>query len=331
MPFTKMGTFTFDHTNQQDDLYKAKSAAEIKAAFDSRGNELKTTINNLIDALQATTGAGNIGTAPIVGVGGTTVQSMLESLKTLINQTTLGQIVDGSITEAKLSFDPATQVELNNHDAKDATLTAKGHVQLSSSTSSTSEILAATPKAVKDALDAAKTASVPLSQKASTNGVATLGSDTRLPLIQAPARTYGSTTLTGTFPVRTGTSPYTWTIKALSIPLTPDTQKVTIFYGNVIVRVFKGFDKLYSAINSNTSNQELFVDVNLGLPADGTTFTGTSNPWIPINIGYLFADNNINIDDMYIQGNNLIIKMHNGSTNVNNSVSSNTIKYIMEG
>ncbi|KIL46928.1 hypothetical protein KP77_24960 [Jeotgalibacillus alimentarius] len=44
------------------------------------------------------------------------------------------------------------------HPAEDATLTKKGHVQLSSSVTSTSETLAATPKAVKTAMDRADAA-----------------------------------------------------------------------------------------------------------------------------------------------------------------------------
>lgn len=80
-----MGDFTFNHVAQQDDLYKSMSAEQIKQAFDSRGNELKTVVNNLIDALQATTGAGNIGATTIEGLTGTTVQSLIESLKTLVD------------------------------------------------------------------------------------------------------------------------------------------------------------------------------------------------------------------------------------------------------
>lgn len=170
MPLTKMGAFSFDHSNQQDDLYKVMSALEIKQAFDSRGNELKTALNNLIDALNATTsgdsGAKNIGATSIAGLTGNDVQTLLEALKTLvdtkanlidvysktdlqsvadgnsgadkigvtpistspsnlqgllewlkqqIDSTILGQIPDGSITPSKLSFDPATQTEIDEH------------------------------------------------------------------------------------------------------------------------------------------------------------------------------------------------------------------------
>ncbi|MDX8359831.1 phage tail protein [Cytobacillus sp. IB215316] len=48
--------------------------------------------------------------------------------------------------------------DVSEHKAEDATTSRKGHVQLSSSTSSTSEMLAATPKAVKAAMDKANEA-----------------------------------------------------------------------------------------------------------------------------------------------------------------------------
>lgn len=50
-----------------------------------------------------------------------------------------------------------TDQQLAAHTAEDASLTQKGHVQLSSDTNSTSETLAATPKAVKAAYDLAST------------------------------------------------------------------------------------------------------------------------------------------------------------------------------
>lgn len=60
-------------------------------------------------------GATKIKTSPISGLAGTNVQTMLESANEKINQATLGQIPDGSITEQKLAFNPATQSELDAH------------------------------------------------------------------------------------------------------------------------------------------------------------------------------------------------------------------------
>jgi hypothetical protein len=64
-------------------------------------------------------GANKVGTSPITGVSGTTVQDMLSSLKNLINQTVLGQIPDGSITKTKLAFSPADETDLVSHKADD--------------------------------------------------------------------------------------------------------------------------------------------------------------------------------------------------------------------
>jgi len=119
--------------------------------------------------LGATTGAGLVGATAPTGLTGTTTQALINALKTAIDNTVLGQIPDrslttikhalASITTAELSFDVATQAELTAHLADDASLTAKGHVQLSNSTISTSETLAATASSVKVAMDKANAAS----------------------------------------------------------------------------------------------------------------------------------------------------------------------------
>ncbi|EHQ92124.1 tail fiber protein [Desulfosporosinus youngiae] len=74
----------------------------------------------------------------------------------------------------------AAQTDLVAHLAEDATLTTKGHVQLSSSTTSTSTTLAATPSAVKVAMDKAN-AAIPSSQKGVANGIADLDSSGNVP------------------------------------------------------------------------------------------------------------------------------------------------------
>lgn len=75
---------------------------------------------------------------------------------------------------------------------ENATTSAKGIVQLSSATNSTSEVLASTPAAVKTAMDAAATAqakadaAIPVGQKGTASGVATLGADSLVPAVQIP-------------------------------------------------------------------------------------------------------------------------------------------------
>lgn len=95
-----------------------KSSAELKAWWDSSPEEVRVSFNALIDSLLSSatgdSGAHNIGSASIAGVSGSTVFAQISDLKTQLQQTSLGQIADGTITVQKLAFDPATQVELNN-------------------------------------------------------------------------------------------------------------------------------------------------------------------------------------------------------------------------
>ena len=93
------------------------STALLKQWFDSSTEEVRVALNGVIDDLIATTpgssGADQIGSATITGVTGNTVYAQLVDLKVQLNQSVLGQIPDGTVTPAKLSFDPATQVELD--------------------------------------------------------------------------------------------------------------------------------------------------------------------------------------------------------------------------
>jgi hypothetical protein len=118
MPLTKQGNFTFNHVDQQDDLYKSQSALEIKTDFDSRAEELKVTLNNLIDALNSTetgdSGAKNISSESIPGLVGNDVYSMMTSLKNQLDSTVLGVVPDGSITKIKL--DPSMYAQLADYE-----------------------------------------------------------------------------------------------------------------------------------------------------------------------------------------------------------------------
>ena len=61
-----------------------RSAADMKTVFDSNSNQLKDSLNAVIDALLATDGAGNIGAA-VSGMDGATVAALLAELKGLID------------------------------------------------------------------------------------------------------------------------------------------------------------------------------------------------------------------------------------------------------
>lgn len=92
---------------------KKALSADINAEFDN----IVQGVNNVDDEitnLKNSNGASNIGTSQITGVTGDNVQDMLSSLKNSINQGVLGQIPNGSITEEKLAFNPATQTELDD-------------------------------------------------------------------------------------------------------------------------------------------------------------------------------------------------------------------------
>lgn len=116
MPLTKHENFSFNHSDQPNDLYNVETSTQIKANFDSRAKEVSDVLNTMIDQLQSIadgdSGADNIGATPI-STSPNNVQGILEWLHGQIVQVSLGQIPDGSITPDKLSFDPATQQELD--------------------------------------------------------------------------------------------------------------------------------------------------------------------------------------------------------------------------
>lgn len=60
-----------------------RSASDMKAIFDSNSNQLRTALNNLIDAL-AQGGASDIGAA-VEGMEGNTIENILAELKSLID------------------------------------------------------------------------------------------------------------------------------------------------------------------------------------------------------------------------------------------------------
>lgn len=118
MPLDKLNAFTTKVQDLADKPNSTMSAAELKAKFDAAPDELRLAFNQLIDDLGSVvdgdSGADNVGVTPIE-TSPSTLQGTLEWLKTQIDGTVLGQIPDGSVTPVKLSFDPATQLELNEH------------------------------------------------------------------------------------------------------------------------------------------------------------------------------------------------------------------------
>lgn len=92
------------------------SAAQVKAQIDSSPEELRQSLNGLIDILMSVTagdsGSENIGSANIAGVTGSTVHAQLSDIKTQLNNATTGSLPDGSITTAKYADNSVTASKL---------------------------------------------------------------------------------------------------------------------------------------------------------------------------------------------------------------------------
>jgi len=101
-------SFAFNHADQQDNLGQAFSGDfnAVQTALDSRAEELRVLINQLLYALDSATdgssGADNIKATAIADVTGSTVQTILEDLKGQIDTIVGGGIPAGSVTIDKL-------------------------------------------------------------------------------------------------------------------------------------------------------------------------------------------------------------------------------------
>jgi len=101
------------------------TAPQLQALYDKFGLEFQSWFTNVHLAELASSditssGSNGIGSGPINGVAGTTVYAQLVAIKGIIDSMVLGQIPLGTIGVGQLSFDPATQAEL---DAINSTLT----------------------------------------------------------------------------------------------------------------------------------------------------------------------------------------------------------------
>ncbi len=135
-----------NYVRQLDDHVKGGAEA-VKFAMDRFGEEFKEWFNNTylpawLSTENGNSGADNVGATPILP-GADTVQKALEALLTQIQAATIGQIPDGTITDAKLS-NQAGQIkskvtalennlseiegEVDSHKAENATLNQLGHV-----------------------------------------------------------------------------------------------------------------------------------------------------------------------------------------------------------
>ncbi len=99
---------------------------------------------------------------------------------------TVRDTLDGDVAANLASQIQTAQSELEAHKNTNASLTTKGHVQLSNATNSTNELLAATPKAVKAAYDLANEAK----QSANSGKIAIATAITNMGVSASPADTF---------------------------------------------------------------------------------------------------------------------------------------------
>lgn len=112
MALTQLTTDLSNHQNLADkpNQNEGYTSTQLKVLYDKAPNDIKEYINTvLLPALESVTdgssGADKIGATEIATGSGTTVQAVLEWLKTQIDNTVLGDIPDGSLTNAKLATD----------------------------------------------------------------------------------------------------------------------------------------------------------------------------------------------------------------------------------
>jgi hypothetical protein len=127
---TNRTTFTFNHADQVDEYGASVGNFDtVQTNFDSRAEQNLTDINDIKDTLASETvgdsGAHNIKSAGIAGIlsgAAATIYAMLSALKTYVDAAQMGQILDGSLDDVKLS-NTAGQIKdrFTTHEAEMAT------------------------------------------------------------------------------------------------------------------------------------------------------------------------------------------------------------------
>ncbi len=103
---SKVGTWINPVSSEAD--RPARTAEEMKAVFDSNSNQLKDALNGLIDALCSKEAAGQLGSAAIAEISGSTVGEQLLSLRDYAQS---------------MGIANGTLVSVNGHTGKNITLT----------------------------------------------------------------------------------------------------------------------------------------------------------------------------------------------------------------
>jgi hypothetical protein len=118
MGFPKLDSFKKKVSDLPDKPNTQLPSAELKAHFDAAPEELRIAFNKLIDELEGPNAITFIPVDNAVGIPNGTLKEVLEYLKGQINNATLGQIIDGSITPVKLHADSkrATVIKIDDTD-----------------------------------------------------------------------------------------------------------------------------------------------------------------------------------------------------------------------
>ena len=106
MSFTRSTTNTTVHQNMPDyPSGEGYTTSQLKTAFDAPATGLKSDLNGLMTELEDTSSASNLGATAIAAGDDSdgNVQAKLEKLQDELTGIALGDIPDGSITQAKLN------------------------------------------------------------------------------------------------------------------------------------------------------------------------------------------------------------------------------------
>lgn len=169
----------------------------------------------------------------------------------------------------------------------------------------------------------AKNASIPTTQKAAANGVATLDANGKL--VQIDTKTYGSTTPTVTLPMTTGAEPtLTVTFSTVSIPIGTTAKEVAVFINSVKYVVTKSFN--YVEINHYDKST-----INAANKGYGTTSVVASrnDPMFSAQPATLFGTSDVRMADALISGTNLVLKFYNAFENSTQTNVTQLIEYVI--
>lgn len=300
MAFPTKDSFTFNHGEQSD--YPNWTPAQAKDNLNARSEEMRLALNVVANLLNATTsdasGADNVGIPETVAGSGTNVRDRADWLYAQILGVVLGAILDGSLTDAKLSNATGQIKErVATHLADYATFKES---------------------------------------KGLANGLASLGADAKLSTSQLPAMNYISTAISrglatkvASFPARTGSTPtYTYTIVTITIPISSTVEEMEIKLGSGHIKLFRGLN--YGlAFGYSEATKPAITPVNKGY-GETVVAASAAAPITLMAVLALFGSASVVLVDAYISGSTLIIKAINAGPTVLSNLS-NDFEYVARG